>query len=116
MKTTTETVKRIYFDEDDKQELILYREELENETRRINEKFDFNLTVWGFMMTFASKGAYDFLERFSFIPFIGKAWNIAKEELAESDDEMDEKTKWTCDEHNLDVFVQSILKAIQSEF
>lgn len=114
MKTETETVKRIYFDEDDLQELFLNKEKLENEVKAYNEKNNQDLTVWGFMMMFASRSAYDFLERFSFIPFIGKAWKIAKEELAENDDELDEKPKWVCDEDNLNAFVQDILKAQRS--
>lgn len=115
-KTETITIKRIYFDEDDKQELILKHKELENETRRINEKFGFNFTVLGFMLDFASRSAYDFLERFSFIPFIGKAWEIAQEEIAENDDETDEKPKWILDSDNLDCFVQDILKFVRHEY
>lgn len=118
MKTEikTITIKYIYFDEDDRQELILNKEKLENETKRINEKFGFNLTVWGFMLDFASRSAYDFLERFSFIPFIGKAWEIAKEEIVEDDDDMDEEPRWACEAYNLHTFVQDILKAVQTEF
>lgn len=112
MKTRTETVKYIYFDEHDLQELILNHKKLENEVKVYNEKNNLNLPLWGFMMMFASRSPYDFLERFSFIPFIGKAWKIAKEELAENDDEMDEKPKWVCDEDNLNAFVRSIMKTV----
>ncbi len=115
-ETKTITIKRIYFDEDDQKELILKHKELENETRRINEKFGFNFTVWGFMLDFASRSAYDFLERFSFIPFIGKAWEIAQEEIAENDDETDEEPKWILDSDNLDCFVEDILKFVRHEY
>lgn len=115
MKTEIETVKRIYFDEDDQKELILKYKELENETKRINEKFGFNLTVWGFMMTFANKSACAFLERFSFIPFIGKAWEIAKEEIDEGGED-DEEARWICEPYNLDCFVQDILKFVRNEY
>lgn len=115
MKTETETVKRIYFDEDDLHELFLNKEKLENEVKAYNEKNNQNLTVWGFMMIFASRSPYDFLERFSFIPFIGKAWDIAREEIDEGGED-DEEPRWTCESHNLNAFVQSILKAVQPEF
>ena len=115
MKTEIETVKRIYFDENDQQELILKYKELENEVKAYNKKFDLELTVWGFMMIFASRSAYDFLERFSFIPFIGKAWEIAKEEIDE-DGEDDEEVRWICEPCNLDCFVQDILKFVQNEY
>jgi hypothetical protein len=115
-ETKTTTIKYIYFDEDDLQELFLNKEKLENETKRINEKFGFNFTVWGLMLNLANGSVYDFLERFSFIPFIGKAWEIAKEEIAENDDDMDEEPKWILDSDNLDSFVQDILKAVRHEF
>lgn len=115
MKTETETVKRIYFDEDDLYELFLNKEKLENKVKAYNEKNNQNLTVWGFMMIFASRSPYDFLERFSFVPFIGKAWDIAREEIDEGGED-DEEPKWTCESHNLNTFVQSILKAVQSRF
>jgi hypothetical protein len=116
MKTETETIKRIYFDEDDQKELILKHKELENEVNAYNEKNNQNLTVWGFMMIFASRSAYDFLERFSFVPFIGKAWEIAQEEIAQDDDETDEEAKWICEPYNLDCFVQDILKFVRNEY
>lgn len=117
MKTETKTItiKRIYFDEDDQQELILKHKELENETGRINEKFGFYFSVLSFMLDFANRSAYDFLERFSFIPFIGKAWEIAKEEIAENDDETDEEPKWILDSDNLNCFVEDILKFVRHE-
>lgn len=115
MKTETETVKRIYFDEDDLHELFLNKEKLENEVKAYNEKNNQDLTVWGFMMIFASRSVYDFLERFSFVPFIGKAWDIAREEIDEGGED-DEEPKWFCESHNLNAFVQDILKAVQPEF
>ena len=112
MKIKIETIKSIYFDEDDKQELILYREELENEVKAYNKKFDLNLTVWGFMMIFASRSAYDFFERFSFIPFIDKAWNIVNEAI----DLDGEEESWICEPYNLDSFVKDILNFVYLEF
>ena len=115
-ETKTITIKHIYFDEDDQKELILKHKELENETRRINEKFGFNFSVCSFMLNIASKSIYDFLERFSFIPFIGRAWEIAKEEIAENDDEMDEEPKWILDSDSLECFVEDILKFVRNEY
>jgi hypothetical protein len=115
-ETKTTTIKYIYFDEDDLQELFLNKEKLENETKRINEKFGFNFTVWGLMLNLANGSVYDFLERFSFIPFIGKAWEIAQEEIAQDDDETDEEAKWICEPYNLDCFVQDILKFVRNEY
>lgn len=116
IETKTITIKHIYFDEDDQQELILKHKELENETRRINEKFGFNFTVCSFMLDIASRDIYGFLERFSFIPFIGKAWEIAQEEVAKNDDEMDEEPKWVLDSDNLVCFVEDILKFVRNEY